>query len=111
MFTETHCITAIEAQAAGCVPVTTYLAALPETVKFGTLLQPPNTSREYVDSFVKEVVTFLKDEDKRRSVADPGRAYAIANCGWDGVAREWATMFEEELSRKAENPLPLAGDI
>jgi glycosyltransferase involved in cell wall biosynthesis len=110
-FTETYCITAIEAQAAGCVPVTTYLAALAETIKHGITLQPPNTSDEYVRDFTNTVVNLLKNENERSKYAEDGRAYAMASCGWDGVAKEWLTIFEEELARKADNVLPFAGDI
>jgi len=111
MFTETHCITAIEAQAAGCVPVSTYLAALTETVKHGLLLQPPTTTGAYFREFVKQVVLLLKDDVERGKYADAGREYALDKCGWDSVAREWMTAFEAELSRQSDKRMPLAGDI
>ncbi len=111
MFTETHCITAIEAQAAGCVPVSTYLAALPETVKHGILLQPPNHTEQYRTKFVETVVRLLKDEEERKGFADKARTYAMSKCGWDTVAREWTSTFVEELSKGREVYLPPAGDI
>lgn len=111
-FTETFCITALEAMAAGCVPVTTSLAALSETVKHGILLQPPNTSEVYRHDFVNAVVGLLTNEPARREKAEAARSYATKSCGWDGVAREWSVMFEEMLDRKADNPLPIAsGDL
>lgn len=109
-FTETFCISALEAQAAGCVPVTTSLAALSETVKQGILLPPPNTSEEYAQDFVEAVVGLLTNENVRRAHADLGRKWALAEGGWDKVAAEWLEMFERVIAEKAENPLPRFGD-
>jgi len=105
-FTETFCISAIEAQAAGCVPVTTRLAALGETVKHGVLLDPPSTSSVYGLRFVEETVNLLKHENLRIDLADKGRAWALQNCGWSKVAAEWESMFKQVIAEKTVNPLP-----
>ncbi len=104
-FDETSCISAMEAQAAGAVPVTTGRAALNETVKHGVLLNPPDSSPEYAGTFVKTVVELLKNEEHRRQIADQGRKWALANLGWDRVAVEWETIFQQTLGRKAQRPL------
>jgi glycosyltransferase involved in cell wall biosynthesis len=110
-FTETSCITAMEAQAAGCVPVATKLAALGETVKHGILLEPPNTTPEYARDFVSNVVRLLRDEPARRQLADAGRAWALANLGWDRLAVEWETIFHKTIAAKTGAPLPSYGNI
>lgn len=92
-FSETSCIAAAEAQAAGCVPVTTALAALNETVKHGVLLPPPDTSVEYGDAFVRNVIKLLCNDAFRESLAGPGRTWAAVNLGWDLVAAEWEKFF------------------
>ncbi len=110
-FTETSCISAMEAQAAGCVPVTTKLAALAETVKHGVLLDSKSDSPEYGRDFVSHVVRLLRDEGYRRPLADVGRAYALANLGWSRVAVEWETIFRETIRAKVGSPLPAYGNI
>lgn len=110
-FTETSCITAMEAQAGGCVPVTTALAALNETVKHGVLLPEPSTSPEYGRDFVSNVVRLLRDEPARRQLADAGRAWALANLGWDRLAVEWETIFQQTIKARAGNPLPPYGNL
>lgn len=104
-FAETHCITALEAQAAGCVPVTTALAALPETVQHGILINPPDDSEGYAQTFVDTIVHLLQDEVYRSSIADAARAHAKATYGWDKVSADWEKMFFELLEERRSDPL------
>ena len=101
-FTETSCISAMEAQAAGCVPVATKLAALEETVHHGYLIRPPDTHPRYAKAFIPRVIQLLKDEELRSHYADAGRKYAFAHYGWDKVAQEWVAMFRAKLQGKDE---------
>jgi glycosyltransferase involved in cell wall biosynthesis len=110
-FAETSCISAMEAQAAGCVPVATALAALNETVKHGVLLQQPSTGTGYGINFVNTVVALLKDEQARMKYAAPGRKWAMANLDWSGVAAEWEEIFRKTIVTKAENPMPRFGNL
>lgn len=62
-FAETGCITAMEAMRAGCVPITTHLGALPETISDGgILIDGVPGSSEYDDSFVANSVRLLTDD-------------------------------------------------
>jgi len=110
-FTETSCIAAREAQAAGCVPVTTRLAALEETVHHGMLLEPPCQSPAYGDAFVAEVVCLMTDEPYRRATADAARAAEIGQGGWDVVARQWEAICDEIIAGKEAPPPPVAGAL
>lgn len=110
-FTETNCVTAMEAQAAGCVPVSTLLAALPETVSHGFLLRPPNTSEEYGKAFVNRVCKLLISDEERLKYAKAGREYTLLNHGWDRVAESWESHFLSVLKEKTQNPLPRYGDF
>lgn len=103
-FSESFCISAIEAQAAGCVPVSTVAAALPETVSNGFLIQPPNDGELYKDAYVRRVVHLLKDEDIRGKYARAGREYAFLNHGWDRVAETWEEEFFRILREKKHLP-------
>ena len=88
---ETFCITALEAQAAGCIPVTRPIAALPERLLYPECL---------VDSL--EVEPFLErlrwwDElpaaelrHRRRGM----REYALKHT-WAAVANQWERLASE----------------
>lgn len=93
-FTETYCCGVVEAQAAGCIPVTSALAALTETGRWGVLLPGPNTAIDYQDAFVREVVGLLKNDERHAAVAAAGRQWAL-RLSWESLAVEWASMFRD----------------
>jgi glycosyltransferase involved in cell wall biosynthesis len=105
-FTETSCLTAMEAQEAGLRIVTTPLAALVETVgPRGVMIDGDNTTGAYQDAFVRAAVAVLRvpeEELVKSPMAHLGREvlqkYARANFSWDGVVEQW----ERELFPKVE---------
>lgn len=108
-FDETSCITAMECQAAGCIPVTSHRAALPETVTHGFLLKGSNATEEYGQAWVRRVIWLLENEDKRARMAADGRAHALNHSGWDKVAAEWDVMMETVLVEKERYPITFYG--
>jgi len=112
-FSETSCVTAMEAQAAGLHVVTSDIAALSETVHVGALLAWDSQTREptagYMDRFVDEVV-----EDMRGSFEDD-RAEAMLcareHFSLDSLASDWSEMLLElEAERKLE-PMPRFAEV
>ena len=93
MFWECCCITSLECQAAGCVPVTTALGSLKETVRSGLLLAPPIDVR-YEDQFVASVVQLLQDDILRKSCVARGLKFAN-NESWTNKAKEWLLLFDK----------------
>lgn len=105
-FTETFCITALEAQAAGVIPVTTRLAALEETVKVGTLIPGPPNTPEYEKDFVSECCRLLLDDDYRTRLSRTSRQrVSQGNHDWSDIALEWDAMFSSIVEKKKNNPL------
>jgi len=93
VFAETSCITAMEAQAGGCVPVTTALGALPETIgDSGVLISARPGSAEYAAAFVDGVDRLLKDDRYFEGLSAKGRERSRA-MGWSSVA----ARLEEHL--------------
>lgn len=89
---ETSCITAMKAQVAGAVPITTTCGALDETVQWGVKLA---TERIYSDEqaqnrFVEAAVDVLSN-----GYVDRGRMahWARQEFSWTRVASTWATLF------------------
>lgn len=100
---ETSCISAMEAQAAGCVPVCTRYAALGETVKHGILINPESIhpfphNLNYREEFIGAICRLLTDEPFRKEYAANGRKWALENLDWKGVAEQWETIFQNALS-------------
>ena len=99
-FHETSCITAMEAQAAGTFAVTSKLAALPETLRMGDMVEPPNTMPEYEAEFLGSVMWYLSARDN--DVVNPhlrlNREWALRNLSWKGVASQWDFFFVNWLA-------------
>jgi len=92
-FPEIHCITALKAQKAGAVPVTTNFAALDETVQYGVKI----TGDTYKDpaaqkEFVSEAVRVLKDEKCKAELRPKMAAWADKN-DWNEVATKWVEQI------------------
>jgi glycosyltransferase involved in cell wall biosynthesis/2-polyprenyl-3-methyl-5-hydroxy-6-metoxy-1,4-benzoquinol methylase len=93
-FSETSCITAMEAQAAGLRVVTSPIAALVETVgSRGTMISGDWLSVDYKERFVDAVVYQMTRDglSDRQGLID----YAMENFSWDDVAVEWNDMFKQ----------------
>lgn len=88
-FTETFCITAVEAMAAGLPAITTNLAALSTTVgEAGILLNGDPRSEMYQDAFINQCVSMLTDQQKwdRYSKSSIKQASKFT---WENVVNDW----------------------
>jgi len=98
-FHETSCITAMEAQAAGAFAITSKLGALPETLRMGYLIEPPNTTGEYEAEFLDTIKWFL---EARQHDVEPhlqlNRKWTLENLSWHGVASQWDIFFVDWCS-------------
>ncbi len=98
-FQETSCILAMEAIAAGAIPVTTALAALPETVgDCGLLIDGIPGKDDYYDRFIDATVSLLKDSKRQQELRARGKARAAAEFSWDTVAERFEKYLEEKLA-------------
>lgn len=116
-FHETLCITALTACAAGCVPLTSNLAALETTVgKHGILLEGDADSPEYKKEFVNELIRLLTDaqywakwsEEARHNIYDRYNKSGLQYWSWDTVATELDEVFKSrlEVSDPLEKDIP-----
>ena len=98
-FAETSCITAMEAQAAGCPIVTSRLAGLPETVgEAGILIPGEPGSPEYMQKFIEACDSVLSDQTLWQRLSTAARQQA-QSCGWDSRARELISLIEQGAPR------------
>ena len=85
-FEETSCITAMEAQAGGCVIVSSARGALPETVaEAGVLIDGKPGSPEYMRAFIEAVDSVLSDDEKFNRLSAAGLERAQRLLSWDAV--------------------------
>jgi glycosyltransferase involved in cell wall biosynthesis len=95
-FHETYCIGAIEAQAAGLHVVASAWGALAETVRVGELVTAEAQSDGWRQAFVDEIVRGLTDREAQEHAQEAGPE-AVAELGWEGVARQVAGLVEGEV--------------
>jgi glycosyltransferase involved in cell wall biosynthesis len=103
-FSETSCITAMEAQAAGLYIVTSSIAALNETVADrGVLIPGEWTSPEYMKTFIDSTVLALKE----KNVSDRAslQQYAKEHFGFDSLVKDWENMFSLLIQELEINPI------
>lgn len=95
-FTETSCITAMEARAAGVVPVTSDLAALSETVgEHGLLIDVDENGQPddvYKDTFVGLVSMLLTDEEAWTRWSEKALE-GIERCAWPKRIDDWEALI------------------
>ena len=93
-FEETFCITAVEAQAAGCVTVSSAKGALPETVGNSGVLIPGEPGQiDYSTQFVNAVDTLLSNDEYFNQLADIGKQRVQERFNYGVMAKS----FEEFL--------------
>jgi glycosyltransferase involved in cell wall biosynthesis len=104
-FSETSCITAMEAQAAGLRIVTSPIAALNETVgDRGVMISGDWLSEGYMTQWVDAVVdAMIRPGDEDRILLQD---YARNNFGWDTLAEDWNRMFKDIVEEVERNIVP-----
>lgn len=93
-FSETYCITAVEAQLAGAIPITSRLAGLESTVQSGPVIEgdvhDPAVQQAYIDATV-----FLLKEKKTPEFYESIKSKTPAR-SWDQIAHEWEQLIPKE---------------
>lgn len=92
-FHETSCITAMEAQAAGAVPIVSPVAALAENVRHGVHLSGNPTDPLVAARFAGEIIRF-SNPDLQASIRPAMMADARARFDWDRMVDQWDAAME-----------------
>lgn len=94
-FEETSCITVLESQAAGCVPVTSRKGALPESVgDAGILIEGEPGSAAYNAAFLDALDRLCSDDGLFEKLSKRGQERA-KEFDWLNIAREFAEFIAE----------------
>lgn len=103
-FNETFCISAVEAQAAGCLCICSDLAALSETVgERGILLKSEYKSREYIQEIFDGLEKLFANRDE---YSRKGREWALRQ-SWASRADQWINLFDDSHLLKEEEKIEL----
>ena len=93
-FTETFCLSACEAMAAGVPIVTTNLAALTTTVgDAGILLDGDSHTAEYQKIFIQKCIQVLTDKSLWDDLSRRG-LQKVKQYDWPNVANQWLQMLK-----------------
>lgn len=113
-FEETSCIAAIEAQASGCVVITSARAGLNETVEHertGICIKGDPQSGRYQREFVSAAVGLLQNPARLMEFSEAARRRAFRLYDWAVIAAEWTDIFQamvpEPVHRRWSGPLSL----
>lgn len=95
-FEEISCISAMKAQACGCVPVYVNYAALKETVKDGIAVEGKAGDGDTNEEYKKALINVLNKPELQEVVRDRVLSYKDS-FGWDKVALQWKNeLFHTE---------------
>lgn len=97
-FTETSCITSMDAQACGAVPITSPVWAIDQNVRFGVSIQG-NVSNELIQArYFNELVKLALDERRQAEIREPMIGWSRSRFGWRQVADQWAAWVDDDTA-------------
>lgn len=122
-FSETSCITAMEAQSAGLFTVTSPIAALTETVKIiekhvnnkyitsSKFINGDWLSDKYMDKFIESVVHYMTNDENKTVSVDNDFREEISNTAhllydYESLADSWVDMFNSVKNEVSVNVVP-----
>lgn len=101
IFEETSCITAMEAMAAGCVPLSSALGALPETIgDAGLLVQHMPGTEDYHKDFLLKADQLLSDDSLWENLSKKSKEKA-QNYSWQKRAVAFDKFINEHVKISA----------
>lgn len=99
-FPEINCITALDAQKDGLVPVTMTYAALSETVQSGVKIEGDIKDLQVQEKYLEALLDMMGDDKKWKEESDKAKEFA-KGYEWSVIAPKWVEEFERPLT----NPL------
>ena len=94
-FSETYCMSGLEALRAGCYCIATDLAGLKTTIgSHGVLINGDPKTNETKQKFLEEVRKALTNDELRKSVQKKGKEWAKTQT-WEYVGDEWMELMNK----------------
>jgi glycosyltransferase involved in cell wall biosynthesis len=104
-FSETSCITCMDAQACGAIPITTPVWAIRENVQFGVFIEgnpeiPGITRAQYV----KELLDMLHDPARQEAIRTKMQPWALDTFDWENFVDQWESWADHDLKGVIQYP-------
>lgn len=96
-FSETYCITAVEAQLGGAIPITNHLAALAETVGSGITIDGDVRDPEVQKKFAEAVISTLMVPLEERQELHQRVRESVPAKSWDEIASSWSRFLKKPM--------------
>ena len=96
-FTEINCITALECQRDGVVPIVTSVAALKETVGSGVKIEEDIQTQEGIDKFKEELLSMMGNAKKWNTESKKAVKFS-KKYDWENIAKDWKVEFDKLIS-------------
>lgn len=94
-FSETYCITALEAQMSGTLSICPSLAGLAATVgDRGIIIEKSPSDETYDDYLANLVVSIQNDPQRKQEILTKAKQWA-QNQSWDAIAGQWKELFSQ----------------
>ena len=97
-FYETNCITSMEAQALGAIPICSPLWAVKEKVKYGIFVDGQPDDRLVQARFLGELLRLLSNREMQESIRKPMMEYARRAYDWHNVVTEWDKLIRKDYA-------------
>ena len=88
-FTETSCITCMDAQACGAIPITHPVWAVAENVKHGVFIDGSVTKEIIRSRYVLEVIKLAADAERQESIRRDMMPWALEHFDWNHFVNQW----------------------
>lgn len=98
LFSETSCISCIDAQSCGAIPITNPLWALKENVRHGIFIQGDVDDDALIQArYVDAIVSLANNPELQESIRERMMPHIRSIYDWDRWCDEWVEMAEEDL--------------
>lgn len=96
-FPETSCITCMDAQACGVIPITGPLWAVKENVEHGTFVSGDPGNNLVRAHYTLELIRLAKDLEEQAAIRDEMIPYALKRFDWERFADQWSSWAHADV--------------
>ena len=101
-FAETSCITCMDAQACGAIPVTNPVWAVRDNVQHGVFVSGDVNSPLVKAHYTLELISLAKDTERQEEIRREMMPWARERFGWEKFVDQWETWATADIKARKE---------